>query len=233
VFNFNGIASVSPSTFTIQNTSTTTGGRRQSEGPTGLGGGGGFNGVGGASERYTVVSTVDSQTFVINVSGLKPSTAHTFVFDGTNQTSKCENVLIPGYIPANVSTGLGNGLTSSTGGTLVFKFYYDAGIDEGASAYTDRVRLAGMAIGDKTFTVASSDGLSKATGTIGIKNYSTETIVPPATVPVVTSVAPTINKVVTAPTPTITIGVNANEAKGGGGGGGGRGEGINYNVNHH
>ena len=227
VFYYNGIVNVSPTTFTIQNTSTTTrGGGRQSEGPTGLGGGGGgfygaggFNGVGGPAEQYTVVSTVDSQSFLISVSGLKPSTAHTFTFDGINQTSKCENVLIPGYIPANVATGLGNGLTSSTGGSMVFWFYYDAGIDEGASAYTDRVRLASLAIGDKTFTVASSDGISEATGTISIRNYSTETTAVPATTPVVTSVAPTINNVATAPTTTTTIYVNGGSFAGGGGGG--------------
>ena len=228
VFYYNGGTTVTPTLFTIQNTSTTTGGRggRQSEGPTGLGGGGGgyyggggFNGVGGPGERYTVVSTVDSQIFTISAHGLKPSTAHTFTFDGINQTSKCENILIPGYIPANVSTGLGNGLTSSTGGTLVFYFYYDAGIDEGASEFTDRVRLASLAIGDKTFTIASSDGISEATGTISIKSYSTETTAQPATNPVVTSVAPNINNVATSPTTTTSINVNGGSFAGGGGGG--------------
>jgi hypothetical protein len=219
LFNYNGVASVSPTLFTIQNTSTITGGRVDHGGPNGLGGGGGFgaggfNGVGGFGDFYTVVSTVDSQTFTITVSGLKPSTSHTFTFDGTNQTSKCSNIIAnPQYPPASIITGLGTGLASDATGTLIFTFYYDAGIDEGTSAYTDRVRLASTAIGDKTFTVASSDGLSKATGTISIKSYSADPIVPPATTPTVTSVAPTINNIVTAPTKTTTV-----VYQGGGGG---------------
>jgi len=226
VFNYNGTTVPAPDSFVIQNRITTSNYSIGSLGWTYGLNQSGFN-LYIPPIPYTSVSTVDSQTFVITVYGLKPSTAHTFTFDGTNQTSKCENVLIEGYIPVNVSTGLGNGLTSSTGGTMVFKFYYDAGIDEGASAYTDRVRLASTAIGNKTYTVASSDGLSKATGTISIKSYSADPTVPACTVPVVTSVAPTINNVVTAPTTTISYPTLYDV-----GSGGGRVE-VNYNTNHH
>ena len=221
LFIYNGMAAPSPTTFTIQNTSTIMGGRVSPSGPNGLGGsggfgGGGFNGVGGFGEFYTSVSTVDSQTFTITCWGLKPSTTHTFVFDGVDQTSKCSNIITNPAYTASIITGLGNGLRSDAAGDMIFTFYYDAGIDEGTSEYSDRVRLAGMAIGDKTFTIASSDGISKATGTISIKSYSADPIVPPATVPVVTSVAPTINNIVTAPT--VSIHINNGKYAGGGGG---------------
>jgi hypothetical protein len=236
VFDYKGVASVSPATFTIQNTTTTTGTYGPGvtfAGPTGLG----YTGFGIAAPgvRYTTVSTIDSQTFTVTVWGLKPLTTHTFVFDGTNQTSKCRAIIPQGdpKYPINIGV-LGGGLCSDSSGTLIFEFFYDAGIDEGASTYTDRVRIAGTVIGNKTFTVASSDGISKATGTISIKSYSADTTVPIATTPVVTSVAPTINNVVTAPTTTTTINVNGGSFAGGGAGaGGGLRDGFNHNVNHH
>jgi hypothetical protein len=229
VFYYNGMAAPSPTTFTIQNTSTTTGGggRVDHGGPSGLG----YTGFGIAAPavQYTVVSTVDSQAFTITCWGLKPSTTHTFVFDGVDQTSKCSNMITNPAWTASIVTGLGNGLRSDAAGDMIFTFYYDAGIDEGASVYTDRVRLAGMAIGDKTFRIASSDGISEATGTITIRNYSADTIVPPATTPTPTGVLPTINNVATAPTTTTTINVNGGSFAGGGG----IRDDYLHNINHH
>ena len=168
-------ASVTPTTFTINNKAST---------------------VVTGSTNYDTVTTADSQVFTIYVSGLKPNTQHTFTFDGKDATAKCQG--IRSYVPvifASISFGvsgtLGGGLFSDQFGGLHFNFYYDAGIDEGASSYADRVKLIQSIVGVKTWSVQSSDGTSSGSGTIEVKSYNEDlTFTPPK---INLPVAPVVN----------------------------------------
>ena len=107
----------------------------------------------------------DAQKFQISVVGLKPNTLHRFIFDGSDNTSKClQN--------RNTTTNT-TGLLSDTNGTLNFDFYYDAGLSE--VALTDieqRNRLAALIAGNKSFTIESNDGNSSSGGAISLKYYT-------------------------------------------------------------
>lgn len=102
----------------------------------------------------------DSQRFNITVNGLKPSTYHKFMFDGVDKTDKCHQI--------RNSTSNASGLLSDVNGTLVFDFYYDAGIDEATTDYEQQNRLAASVAGEKRFYVESYDGSSKAASLVRI-----------------------------------------------------------------
>ena len=107
----------------------------------------------------------DAQRFQISVVGLKPNTIHRFVFDGSDNTSKCSQT-------RNNTTNT-SGLLSDANGTLNFDFYYDAGISE--VALTDleqRNKLISAIAGTKVFRIESNDGNSSASGMIGLKYYT-------------------------------------------------------------
>lgn len=154
------------------------------------------------STSYNTVTTVDSQKFQVFISGLKPNTQHTFTFDGKDNTSKCQSRAgVPGAFfgfTAALSFGgiagtLGGGLFSDSLGIMQFDFYYDAGIDEGASTYADRVKLVQSIVGLKTWSVQSSDGNSSASGTIEVKSYNEDLITPPNITGGATGIIPVLN----------------------------------------
>lgn len=157
------LAALTPMTFTINNT---------------------LNVVVNGSNNYNQVTTVDSQVFRAFILGLKPNTQHTFTFDGKDNTSKCQSVKAvgAGTLPLGGVVGtLGGGLYTDANGVLQFDFFYDAGIDEGASTYADRVKLLQSVVGVKNWSVQSSDGNSSGAGTIEVKSYSRDlAYVPPS-----------------------------------------------------
>jgi len=116
----------------------------------------------------------DSQIFNIVFSGLKPSTTHTFTFDGVDKSSKCRP--LPTDVTGPVTYNIGDPLKSDKNGLLSFAFYYDAGINEAVSDLTAANRLLNLSVGIKTFTVQSSDSSSKGQGTINIKSYVADAI---------------------------------------------------------
>ena len=151
------------------------------------------------STNYNTVTTVDSQVFRIFACGLKPNTQHTFTFDGKDNTSKCQSVAGTLYTAAagatlsfgGVAAALGAGLFSDALGIMQFDFYYDAGIDEGASTYADRVKLIQSVVGVKTWSVQSSDGNSSASHSIEVKSYNEDlSFTPPA---VTAPITPVVN----------------------------------------
>ncbi len=178
-------SSVLPATFTINNKASTV--------------------LAGLSS-YNTVTTSDSQVFRIFVTGLKPYTQHTFTFDGKDMTSKCQGInLATAYSVVAVSVGvagtLGGGISTDAYGNLFFDFYYDAGIDEGASTYADRVKLIQSVVGTKTWSVQNSDSTSMGTGTIEVKSYNedltfTPVVTPVVTAPVVTTYTPVVGVVI-------------------------------------
>lgn len=107
---------------------------------------------------------IDAQRFIIAIVGLKPNTDHKFYFDNQDKTSSCYSVR--GNTPTAPTT-----LRSDENGTLVFDYYYDAGIDEATSDFEERNKLIASVIGEKQFKVSSADGNSFGGGTIMIKSY--------------------------------------------------------------
>jgi hypothetical protein len=225
----------SPATFVINNT---------------------LNTVTTGSTNYNQVTTVDNQKFRVFVCGLKPNTQHTFTFDGKDNTSKCQSVSGT-YASASagitlsfggVTGTLGGGLFTDALGIMQFDFYYDAGIDEGASTYADRVKLIQSVVGVKNWSVQSSDGNSSGASSIEVKSYNQDlSYVPPTrpggpgelipivpvayniggTVPVINwtniNIPSVTSSVQVSPTTTTTSAPNSP-------GGGGRDFGINHNV---
>ncbi len=121
----------------------------------------GWFGVLGLSWGFgTGLYVADSQVFTIQMSGLKPSTAHTFTFDGVNQSSRCKQT----------GKNLGDTLISQPDGTLTFQFFYDAGINEATSDYTKQNAMASAAAGVKKFSAQSTDNTSIAIGVVNIKS---------------------------------------------------------------
>ena len=107
---------------------------------------------------------VDSQKFVISVSGLKPNTNHTFTFDGEDKTSKCSQV--------RTSTTNTTGLRSDENGIMTFDFYYDAGLDEAETDVEAQNRIISNIAGQKRFVIENTDGTSRAAGVITLAYYS-------------------------------------------------------------
>lgn len=148
VFVYNGnVVGVTPASFTVHTTFA------------GLSTGLGLFGISGLAAGSFIA---DAQAFSIVVSGLKPNTIHTFTFDNADNSSKCKQG----------GKNLGDPLISGSDGTLAFQYFYDAGITEASSDFTQQAKLvAAMTTGIKTFTIKSSDSASIATGTIEIKTY--------------------------------------------------------------
>lgn len=148
-FSYTGVVhTVAPSEFTISLSTQFFGGNLF----------GNFGGVSGGE----FVS--DAQKFTISATGLKPNTYHKFMFDGSDQTSKCSQ--------ARTSTTNTSGLLTDANGTLNFDFYFDAGINEATSDLEQQNKLAAAIAGIKVFSIESYDGNSKSTGSIGLKYYT-------------------------------------------------------------
>lgn len=140
-FVYNGsVVDVTPDQFTVQSSF-------------GFGGNWWFGG-------FSLPYITDSQAFSVVMSGLKPSTIHTFTFDGVNQSAKCKQA----------GKNIGDPLVSTPEGTLAFQFFYDAGINEATSDFTQQNALAASAAGVKRFSVDSTDGTSTASGQVTIKS---------------------------------------------------------------
>ena len=106
----------------------------------------------------------DAQRFTISATGLKPNTYHKFVFDGEDRTIKC--------VQNRTSTTNTSGLLSDANGTINFEFYYDAGIDEATTDLEQQNKLAAAVSGIKVFSIQSYDSNSIASGSIGLKYYT-------------------------------------------------------------
>lgn len=127
-------------------------------------GGYGFN-PGGIGSGFPIIA--DSQAFEFVVSGLKPNTAHKLKMSSneftpstaTDESAKCQQA----------GKALGATMVTDASGKLSFTYFYDAGIDEATTDYTQANRLAGLAAGIKSFAVISADSSSKVLGNITIK----------------------------------------------------------------
>jgi hypothetical protein len=97
------------------------------------------------------------QAFAITASGLKPSTTHTFTFNGVDVTSMCQQ---SGKI-------YGAGLTTDASGKISFTFYYNSGISSGTNV-TSTQALINNIIGNKIGILSSSDNTSTASVAITI-----------------------------------------------------------------
>jgi hypothetical protein len=93
---------------------------------------------------------VQDQAFRVTCRGMRPSTKHTFLYEGVDLTSRCQQD----------GKALGAGLTTDASGTVVFTFHWTAGVEE----YVDRSLgyLTTTLAGDKKFQLQTSDGLSRA-----------------------------------------------------------------------
>lgn len=128
-------------------------------------------GVGGSSfgsggSGFPIIA--DSQAFEFEVSGLKPNTIHKLKMSNneftpstaTDESTKCQQA----------GKALGAAMITDGSGKLKFTYFYDAGIDEATTDYTQANRLAGLAAGIKAFAVISNDSTSKVIGSINIKS---------------------------------------------------------------
>jgi hypothetical protein len=164
-FTYNGsLISLSPSEFTIQNMLIQIGpfgGILSDSGSSGYS----FNPGGVSGSEFPIIA--DSQAFDFDIAGLKPNTAHKLKMStneftpatATNESAKCKQA----------GKALGDTLVTDGSGKLQFTYYYDAGIDEATTDYTQANRLAGLAAGIKAFAVISTDSSSKVLGSINIK----------------------------------------------------------------
>jgi hypothetical protein len=107
-----------------------------------------------------------AQKFAFHVVGLKPSTTHTFTFDGVNLTSVC--------LQEGTST-LGGGLVSSVNGELKFDFFYDGGLGNTSTAFLEQNSRAGQTSIRKLWSINSFDSSSAAFGVIEAKEYTSPT----------------------------------------------------------
>jgi len=169
-----------------------------------------YNSAGNQQLTSTSYYITGEQTVDITVSGLKPSTPHSFLLDGSSQISKVKS---SGGI-------LGGGITTDANGTASVRLYYSVDLS-GTSDLRQAALNSLLSAGIHSIEIASSDGFSRASTTISIPDYAQKEIQNYATVPTIT--AP---PVVSGPT-----GVNFNNAAGTPGAGGGAREfGINQYV---
>lgn len=119
----------------------------------------------------------NEQQFGIVITGLRPSTSHTFLFEGTDMTSKCKQA----------GGTLGSGLQTDANGVLDFVFYYSSDIDPNTTL-TSALASTDMAAGVKNIVVRNADGTSEAEGTIQVRAYVKQIINDPA--PVIEPIPP-------------------------------------------
>lgn len=114
----------------------------------------------GWAPQYTSYVS-DDQVFLVSITGLKPSTKHTFVIDGVDKTLSCKQV---GKDPAA-------DLISGENGVLTFEYFYTTRDEEVSSDYELANRAAAGLTTTKVFVVASADDSSRAVGRIEIKPF--------------------------------------------------------------
>lgn len=116
------------------------------------------------SSMYPAQYIADAQKFTITATGLKPNTYHKFIFNTEDLTDKCSQI--------RGSTTNTTGLLSDSNGLITFDFYFDAGIDEAISDLEEVNKLLAAFGGQKSFSIESYDGASRAIGVITMKYYT-------------------------------------------------------------
>lgn len=144
----------------------------------------------------------NEQQFNVVITGLRPSTAHTFYFEGTDQTSKCKQA---GGV-------LGSGLQTDANGVLDFVFYYNSDI-ESNTTLTSSLASTDMTAGVKNISVTNADGTSSAEGTLQVRAYVKQIINDPA---------PVASPIPYVDVNAVSSGVNTNDGDWGGGSAGAR-----------
>lgn len=122
----------------------------------------------------TAYSTAET-SINLEITGLKPNTAHVVYLDGVDITSRVKQT----------TKLLGGGVTSDQNGVIDLALFYGSGI----TATTDVEKAATAVLqsaGTKTILVKSSDGTSQATNTLQVPGYvktdnNTPTVTTPAT----------------------------------------------------
>lgn len=112
------------------------------------------------------IYVADSQKFQITVAGLKPNTYHNFFLGDDDQTALCKQ------IRNSASTTNTSGLLSDQNGSILFDFYYDAGITEATTDVQQQYKLLTAAASTKIFKIKSVDGGSFASGEFQVKFYT-------------------------------------------------------------
>jgi hypothetical protein len=115
-----------------------------------------------------------SQAFALSASGLKPSTVHTFAFDGIDVTAQCQQT----------GTLKSGGLTTDATGSINFTFFYSSGLPTSSTDITASQDLVNRLAGKKIGVISNSDGSSSAAVTINIISGTVATYTPPAAAPV-------------------------------------------------
>lgn len=126
-------------------------------------------------QEYTTTTYyfASSQTFNFTATGLKPSTLHTFTFDGADQSSQCTS------------------LVSGADGTLNFSFTYNSGLDSASTDYSSSQSKVNNLAGPKTASISASGSTASTTITfVAGSDFTAQ--------PAVTQVAPA-NPVVVTP----------------------------------
>lgn len=116
--------------------------------------------VGSFTDATLQTFYIPAQAFNIVATGLKPGTNHTFNFDGTDRSSKCQPV----------GGNLGDTLRSGADGSLAFTFYYDANTATPTSEFEQANLIANATVSAKVMTLWDSDK-SFASGFIETKPY--------------------------------------------------------------
>ena len=100
----------------------------------------------------------NQQKFDFAVTGLRPSTKHTFTFDGTDQTALCKQF----------GGTLGGGLVSDQHGQMEFSFYFGNGINSTTTGLSAAQALSNSLAASKVAIVATADNSSTAQATINV-----------------------------------------------------------------
>jgi hypothetical protein len=115
-----------------------------------------------------------SQAFALTASGLKPSTVHTFAFDGIDVTAQCQQT----------GTLKGGGLTTDATGSIAFTFYYSSGLPSASTDVTASQDMVNRLAGKKVGVITNSDGSSSASVTINIISGTVATYTPTVIAPI-------------------------------------------------
>ena len=102
----------------------------------------------------------NEQAFLVNITGLRPDTAHKFFLEGIDETANCKQE----------GTILGAGLTSDSNGNLEFTFYYYPTIQT-INVITETAAVTEMVASTKAAKIVNTDNTSKAESTIQVKSY--------------------------------------------------------------
>ena len=112
------------------------------------------------------------QAFAITCTGLRPSTTHTFFFDGEDRNSRCRQE----------GGTLGSGLQTDDNGEIRFVFYYQATV-ETVNTTTQGAAANEMRASTKTINIRDTVGTSSVSSVITVTNYIRNIIQQPVAPP--------------------------------------------------